>query len=760
MKTMRKRLSVLMVCFFSVLAITACNKKPAETALAIPALQGQVTFVSGGVRMRMATGGTETALEIGSIVPEAALVMTDKDATCEIQFGSFGAVHLGEKTTLDVSSLVASANGTSSEVKLVSGSVVCKVKKLSGSDRFRVRTTDMVCGVRGTRFLVSTVDGGSSRIAVQEGSVTVLPSSLPSIVPASLALSAENSGETSASLLDAVIEKITASAPVITAGQEISVTAADLKEADTALLAIIAEAQAADVATAGAADSGAKAETSTEGASTAESAVSPVQVAIPDPLNIKIDSFTEFSLLMVSRAVPLTDGTSNDFEKAAHLEIRDLPQAESADQDGAKAEGDSAAQAATAIMVSIATEPKDATIVVDGSMEIVGSFSGLYREGDAIDLKIQKEGYAPVEEKIQVTGSAPIVRNITLEKGSSAEKAIVGFDWASLAKPSSSSKISSDKILFVEKGPAGAFYACDVKSRITACASNGKILWTAVSGNGSNANSMPVVDGRFVAFAGGKLLEVFDASNGKALWSKPLDTSSTGLYGRHPAISGDSLVISTSSGLSVFGAQDGSEISAVGFSEGSDMSPAFACGLLYIVSKSGNFQIVDIATGEITKSLPTGAVQPVAGVPAIKGDKAVFVDRKGLVTAVALDASAVLWQKKLDDATPVEVFSTPIVTDTGVYVTAKGKLYAFSLASGARLFAPTANVATQVCPVYSALVCGEKGNALLVLDAATGSTIKRVPLAAPVSGTPVLSGSTVIAPLADGQILFFDVAYK
>ena len=126
MKTMGKRVSVLILCFFSILAIIACNKKPAETTLAIPALQGQVTFVSGDVRMRMATGGNETALEIGSIVPEAAIVITDKDATCEIQFGTFGAVHLGEKTTLDVTSLVAAANGTSSEVKLVSGSVVCR----------------------------------------------------------------------------------------------------------------------------------------------------------------------------------------------------------------------------------------------------------------------------------------------------------------------------------------------------------------------------------------------------------------------------------------------------------------------------------------------------------------------------------------------------------------------------------------------------------------------------------------------------------
>jgi len=61
------------------------------------------------------------------------------------------------------------------DLELLTGAVTAKVSKLLGNDRFQVKTDTVVCGVRGTRFVVTTNLGAPTTIGVAEGSVALLP---------------------------------------------------------------------------------------------------------------------------------------------------------------------------------------------------------------------------------------------------------------------------------------------------------------------------------------------------------------------------------------------------------------------------------------------------------------------------------------------------------------------------------------------------------------------------------------------------------
>lgn len=137
------------------------------------AFSGLVTFVTGSVTV--VSPDSERALDVGMTVSAGDVVKTGPDATCEIQFGHFGSVHLVSETSLDISRLSQDAGITKSELILGAGTVICKVRKLSGDDSFVIRTSTLVCGVRGTLFLVSHEEGKTTKIAVETGRVAVAP---------------------------------------------------------------------------------------------------------------------------------------------------------------------------------------------------------------------------------------------------------------------------------------------------------------------------------------------------------------------------------------------------------------------------------------------------------------------------------------------------------------------------------------------------------------------------------------------------------
>jgi hypothetical protein len=718
-KTIIKRRSIsiasgMLLCIAVLFA--ACNKStpaasatepapvspPAAPTVEAPAqpvqLQGMVSFLCGTVTMTV--NGADVPLDIGVDVPVDASITTGKDAVCEIQFADFGSVHISQDSTLVVKRFLSDATHTESEMQLNAGKVVCKVRKLSGDDSFQIRTAEMVCGVRGTVFQVSKDEKKPVKIAVSEGSVAVYP---PSVDDAQ-------------KLPDAISKQIADAAPLVTAGQEASLNAESIKGLDQSLKEIISE------------------------------------------KNETTDQYKIIAASVLKDTKPVTAVTKADFTDAANLKLgAPAPVPEISSPDSSAAEDTSDKAVARSIQVSVTVEPANAVTTVNKAAKYKGSFSGIFAEGESLELNVTLDGYKPFTETLSVEGDSDILKEISLEKIGSP--AVV--ETKKIEPPKDTSfiiPVSASKLINVTVKPDGSFFATDSKSGVTACSSDGKTVWTAGTDNGTNVINPTVFHGGEAVFAGDKNLAVFDAASGTKLWSIALDKTNTGLYGRHPAIALNRLYLAGDTGIDVYNIKNGSKISTIALSDGTDMTPSVIDGKIIVVSKTGTWSILNPETGTVESSLSTGAVQPVASSVVVKNGVGFFADRKGTIFAINIAGNAIVWQSKLDSSKNIEVFTDPVITASGVYVYSKNVLYGLSATTGKKLFEPIANVTSQACAVGKNLWCGGTGNVVMIISPKDGSTVKKIPVPAAVSGTPVFATSRVLVPLSNGQVYSIDVA--
>jgi hypothetical protein len=674
--------------------------------------KGMVTFLCGAATMTV--GGSSAALDIGTAVPVDATVTTDKDGVCEIQFADFGSIHIAEGSTLVVKKFVADSTHTESEMQLTAGKVVCKVKKLSGDDSFQIRTPEMVCGVRGTVFQVSREENKPVKIAVSEGSVAVYPPSVG----------------TTDKLAAPIAEEVHECAPVVAAGQEAAVTAEKMQALDQTLTTIVAAAESDP-------DKASK-ESVTAYKKIAASVLKEVAPVSPEAKEV----FTEASNLVLGTTPAWQPGNAAVDQGAAQGATQGTAQS-------AAQSVPAAAHVPAKIRVIVTVDPADAKTTINGTATFKGSFSGIYDDGMTLGLKVESEGFCTVEDSVSVSGNQEIQKTIHLEKKADSKPEAK----AEPQKPKAPSffAIAPQKLVSVAVASGGTYYASDSKSVVYAVSADGKVLWSAKTANGTNSINPPVLGASCVAFMGDKVLSVFDAASGKSLWSLNLDKSNTGLYGRHAAIAKDKLWLTGDSGIAVYDLKTGSPAGTAAFDDGSDMSPAFSGGKVHVVSKTGVWHAINADTLAMESSLETGAIQPVASAPVVRGNTLVFADRKGTVTAIDTAKASIVWQAKLDESRSVDVFVDPVVTANAVYVFAKGKLYALALASGKPLF-PAIDATSQGCVACGSLWVGGAGS-LSALSPASGASVKKIAVPAAVSGTPAVAGTNLIAPLANGQIM-------
>jgi hypothetical protein len=138
--------------------------------------QAVVSFASGEVTA--ASGTQKTTVRIGDILAKGQILKTAARSECELQLGNSATIRIEENTQFLLDDVVLDAGRSSIGTQLVLGAVRCKVRALSGDERFRVRTPTAVVGVRGTEFSVMVSAGGDTLLAVQQGKVAILPASI------------------------------------------------------------------------------------------------------------------------------------------------------------------------------------------------------------------------------------------------------------------------------------------------------------------------------------------------------------------------------------------------------------------------------------------------------------------------------------------------------------------------------------------------------------------------------------------------------
>ena len=198
------------------------------------------------------------------------------------------------------------------------------------------------------------------------------------------------------------------------------------------------------------------------------------------------------------------------------------------------------------------------------------------------------------------------------------------------------------------------------------CGADGAVLWSAKTRNSENDNSCPVSGTGLIAFAGDKELSVFDASSGKQRFSRALDSSDSGLFGRRPAIAGNKLYLATSDGIMVLDAQSGSSVGTIALHDDVEMTPAVSGTKLYAASVGGVFYIMDGEGLSVSGQVTTPRPSPTRLRPSSRADRLISSIGKGLAVCIDLDSQTVAWSKRVDAGKNLNVLQDSVFGDSGL----------------------------------------------------------------------------------------------
>ena len=168
-RTVNMRRAVLPVLAAALLLAGCAPRTESLRPLVAPTpSEGIVVYVSGGVQV--SRDGAWIDVEPGDTLGAGAILRTDADGYCELQFGDTVSVRVEPGTEFRCDSVAVDAKATVSG-EVTAGAILAKVKQLSGSD-LQIRTPSAVVGVRGTEFMVR-VSGSVTTVTVRKGTVRV-----------------------------------------------------------------------------------------------------------------------------------------------------------------------------------------------------------------------------------------------------------------------------------------------------------------------------------------------------------------------------------------------------------------------------------------------------------------------------------------------------------------------------------------------------------------------------------------------------------
>ncbi|MCF7927795.1 MAG: PQQ-binding-like beta-propeller repeat protein [Spirochaetales bacterium] len=367
--------------------------------------QALITFISG--EADIVHQGESYYAEIGEFLEQEDTLIVYEGSYVELQFGETAVCRVQENTEIAMEKIQFAPGETDVKMGMEVGSVLTKVQKLAGNEKFKVKTETAVCGVRGTEFGVTVDQQKKTKLAVQEGEVSIMPGNAD---VDELKDRAEEAGENE--ILES-IEKIEKSAPVVKANQEIEVEETSLQ--DTAASVKKVEEVVNKVAPAKP-----KPEKTAEGEA-AEEAVEPERPRITESerrrLLDELNSAVEEANTSVQTAIaPPKNMSAESSKELKNIEnMRLLAIATPAKPKVAEGEEKTAAEEEAAApeepqpilsKISLETNPRDAAITFNGVSVGRGRFSGIFEEGETLDFSISKEGYKTRELNITVPAAA------------------------------------------------------------------------------------------------------------------------------------------------------------------------------------------------------------------------------------------------------------------------------------------------------------------------------------------------------------------
>jgi outer membrane protein assembly factor BamB len=771
-------------------------------------MQGIITFFSGNVYILH--GQDEFIAEIGDHVEKEDVLIVEAASYCEVQFGDTAVIRIQENTEVAMKDINVSPGGSDVNLDMKTGSVLCKVKKLTGAEDFKVQTQTAVCGVRGTEFSVTADERKKTVLAVKEGAVAVLPSSVD------IDMLKEQAGEENEELI-AILEDLEKSAPVVSANEEINLDEKTLEETDKAVRAV--EKIVMEIV---------------------EEAKQPVKTGKIDPAKLaSLSKAVEKTKQEVAKKVA-PPGQISPANKEKLDKIDDLTMIE--------------VKEPKLVKIAVRTEPASAAITVNGREVGSGAFSGIYAAGEELRIYIAHPGYHDHTLEIIASKETGKLYKVKLmqdegqdraetEGISTAEKP--GSGTAEGTAAAAADKGTADKTAVKEAGgkeqavmgaveitarPADAAILLDgkqvatgtyrgrheagstltftvtrrgyarqkIEARVTeegtgrtvtliplpvevdvavskspivgnlivdgnriiaadgdgsvyAVDIEGKLIWRVDTKNSPNENSSPLLIGGRIYFSGSKELVVIAPDSGRVIQQTALDGSSAHLFGRRAVETAGTVYFPANNDIRVLDTGSGSFGREIPIPKGSRMTPAVWKGKLVIANLEGSLLIIDpAAKNPVLASVSTAAVQPIAIAPTIIGDLAVFSGRKGTMVCVDLSSEKTVWEKKLPGN--ASVFTDIACDGKGLYAYAKGRIFAVSLQDGSDLFPSIENATSAPLCSGDRFYYGS-GNYLVYRKAGDGSVIKQIEVSGQITARPAAAGAKITAGTSTGHIL-------
>ena len=142
----------------------AVEEKPAEKAMTVQNVAGEVTVLSGGV---------ESAADLGVVLKKGDLIATKKASIVDIVYADTVLIRINENSKLTVQSIMDDVTKETA-LELEKGKIYSTLGKLKKDSSFSVKTPTTVVAVRGTSFRI-TADAKKARAEVVEGKVEIQP---------------------------------------------------------------------------------------------------------------------------------------------------------------------------------------------------------------------------------------------------------------------------------------------------------------------------------------------------------------------------------------------------------------------------------------------------------------------------------------------------------------------------------------------------------------------------------------------------------
>jgi outer membrane protein assembly factor BamB len=775
------RLSFLFVLFIilsSILIIT-CRKAEeeqfAERGAAEPSAaalkKALVTFISG-VSFVLQENDWQP-LGIGDYLQGGDTVKVAEDSYCELQFGDLAAVRIEANTILAIEELFLESGAGNIALNIAGGSVLYKVGKLRGDQKFDIKTMTAVMGIRGTRFGVRVDERGGTLLAVKSGVLQIMPAS---IAVDGLMAKLPEKEERVLELLQKIGDSaytVVAEQEILIAGQTLMETEAAFKELEELVDSIIAE---------------------------METTISEEQLRLLDQ---RVNAVIQSVAVSVAPPVELSEESRKALEAIEWIRMINIP--------------DVAAgiEQPELVAITLLVEPEDAEILLNCRYFGKGAVSGIFNRGEELSFVMHRQGY--LEKILELTVAEDSVLEVKLEKlkevipqeGPAAEISITTLPGDALilinGEPVGRGDFSSafplgnkllitvcrdgyeEKRLNITVTEGGGSYevsldllavvgslslsraalagelcieankvvGVDAEGTIVLSDMKGAVLRRVSLGENTGYNSFPLISGDRAYFIGNRRFVVADINSGELLKRLPVESGAAYNFGRRVAIFNNRGIFPDNDRIKVFDLNSGDLTAEIKIPDGSIMSPQVQNERIIMVNKKGIVLKID-EQGGFDSIIPTGFLKDSPLFSTLFDDLILISSSTGSVVAVDLVKGEVLWQQQLP--LPAENFCALTCGESGLYALYGDVLYALSLERGEELFKPISRVSAP--PLYSTgkLFLGRDKGRLDMLNGTTGVIEKSLLLDENITTTPVLWEDKLLVGTEGGKVIIINPA--